>query len=151
MDLDCLTIRKIFLLLRGDGIVFFRMLCACFINFTISFSCTDRQEKWLFSYGFVDGQTVDIFFASVIKFVLKPCRYENIHQSNFICGCQYDVRMFAMLHNALSCLRHIYFWSNVVINIDSACLLPHLRSTFIALYFKRKLELTCALDFMSLA
>ena len=27
-DLDCLPIRKLYLLLRGDGIVFFRMRCA---------------------------------------------------------------------------------------------------------------------------
>ena len=59
-DLECLPIRKLYLLLRGDGIVFFRMRCARgFIKSTIVFQSYRPPGKMgVFMCSFVDGQTV---------------------------------------------------------------------------------------------
>ena len=93
LDLECLTIRKIFLLLRGDGIVFFRMRGERFINSTIGFQLCRPPGKWVFSCValFTDKQlNVFVYWIWSYKFVLKQIRHENTRQSKFMYGCNPD-------------------------------------------------------------
>ena len=76
--------KKDILALTGDGIVFFRMRSARFINSTIGFQLYRPPGYWVFSCCcYADGQTVKFFF--------KHSSHENIHKSKLMNGRYDDV------------------------------------------------------------
>ena len=84
------------MLLREDGIVFFRMRRRGFIKSTIWFSVVG---KWVFS-------CVALLTDKRSRFFLKQSRHENTQHSKFMVWSQLGRGMFAMLHFMLFCLRH---------------------------------------------